>query len=323
MNGLISLFQRISILAITLTLITVLSFIMMKLAPGDPTQFLFEPGVSVQDIHQLKSQLGLNDSVTQQYLQWITHLIHGDFGVSLINRQPVLSLILERLPATLLLTLTALALTLIIGISLGIIAAVYNGKLIDRIITLLNFIGMSTPTFWFALMAMLAFSLWLPIFPALGMKTPFINEQPIINQILDIGWHLVLPVTTLMIGSLASITKYTRDNLIKTLTEDYIRTAKAYGFSQSFILFKYALKNTALPIITILGLEIPGLFGGAFIIEKIFAWPGMGRLGVDAIFSRDYPLIMGILIFSSLLVITGNMLADIFYRIIDPRIHHA
>lgn len=300
-----------------LFLISLISFFLMKLAPGDPVQMMLDPNVTASDLIQLKKNLGLDLPLWQQYGLWLKNILQGNLGVSLVTSRPVLEMILERLPATLLLMVSAFVVTLVIAIPLGIQSAQKQNTPVDHGITFLSFISMSIPSFWLALMMMLFFSLWLGIFPTSGMYS---LETPWYLRPLDILWHLILPVMVLSVGELAVYIRYLRASMIGVLKQNYIRTAHAKGLDWDTVIKKHALKNALLPLITILGLSLPGLFGGAFIIEKIFSWPGMGMLGINAIFARDYPLIMGMILFSSFLILLGNLLADLAYSWADPRI---
>jgi len=289
----------------------------MKLAPGDPVQMMIDPNITASDLIQLKKNLGLDLPLWQQYFIWLKNILSGNLGTSLVTSRPVLEMILERLPATLLLMVSSFIVTLVIAIPLGILSAQKQNSLTDHGITFLSFISMSIPSFWLALMAMLFFALWLGVLPSSGMYN---LETPLWLRPLDILWHLILPVLVLTIGELAAYIRYLRASMVGVLKQNYIRTALAKGLDEKTVIQKHALKNALLPLITILGLSLPGLFGGAFITEKIFSWPGMGMLGINAIFSRDYPLIMGLILFSSFLILLGNLLADLAYSWADPRI---
>jgi len=297
--------------------ISLISFFLMKLAPGDPVQMMIDPHITASDLLQLKKNLGLDLPLWQQYLVWLKNILMGNFGTSLVTSRPVLEMILERLPATLLLMVASFGVTLVIAIPLGIKSAQSQNSLVDHSITFFSFITMSIPSFWLALMLMLLLALWIPILPSSGMYN---LETSLWLRPFDILWHMILPVLVLTIGELAAYVRYLRASMIGVLKQNYIRTALAKGLDSKTVIQKHALKNALLPLITILGLSLPGLFGGAFIIEKIFSWPGMGMLGVNAIFARDYPLIMGLILFSSFLIMLGNLLADLAYSWADPRI---
>jgi peptide/nickel transport system permease protein len=241
--------------------------------------------------------------VIVQYFVWLKNAARLDFGSSYITGKPVVQEIFERLPNTLLLMGISFFFILLISIPAGVISAVRKGSLFDNLFTVISFIFMSIPSFWLALVLMMIFSL------RLGWLPPFGN--------------IVLPCATMVITGLAGITRYQRASMLEVLKSEYIKVARAKGLPEWMVIYKHALRNALIPIVTLLGLSLPDLFGGAFIIETIFAWPGMGRLGVSAVFSRNYPMIMGITVFTAILIVLGNLLADIGYAIVDPRIRYA
>ncbi|MDD5594562.1 MAG: ABC transporter permease [Candidatus Margulisbacteria bacterium] len=282
--------------------ISLISFFVMHLAPGDPTALFIDPNVKPEELLRVRANWGLDQPVYVQYFLWLKNACLLDFGRSYTTSQPVIYEIAQRLPVTLMLMVPAFILTLLITIPLGVISAVRKGSWFDNLVTFFSFTGMAMPTFWLGLMLMLLFSVKLHWFPAVG--------------------NIILPLITMTIGNLAGLTRYQRAAMLEVLHQDFIRTARAKGLPESIVIFKHALRNALIPTVTILGLSLPDLFGGAFIIETIFAWPGMGRLGVQSIFQRDYPVIMGIVMFSALLIIIGNLLADIGYSLVDPRIRY-
>ncbi len=296
------IFKRLLQLIPLLIGVSLISFFVMHLAPGDPTALFTDPNIDPADLVRIRANWGLDKPVIVQYFYWLGNVVRGDFGTSYMTGRPVMQEILERLPATLLLMGTTYFFTILITIPLGVFSAVKKNKWQDNLITIISFAGMATPTFWLGLMLMLLFAVKLDWLPALG--------------------NLTLPVITMVIGSLAGLTRYQRASMLEVLNQDYIRTARAKGLPERVVIFKHALRNALIPIVTILGLSLPTLFGGAFIVETIFAWPGMGRLGVTAIFQRNYPLIMGIVMFSAILILMGNLLADIGYALVDPRIRY-
>jgi peptide/nickel transport system permease protein len=309
------------LLAIPLIIVmTFIAFLIMKLAPGDPANMYMDPSVSAQDVIQLKKNLGFDKPVGIQYVIWLKNILKGNMGYSYITSKSVFASITERLPATLLLSVSSMLLIIISTFPLGIIAGAKKGSFFDNAVTVLSFLGLSIPTFWLGLMFILFFSLKLDLLPTAGFMNPSLTNASFLIKAFDIGKHMLLPLLTILIGGLAVLTRYHRSGIINILEMDYIKAARARGLSETRILFKHAFKNAALPIITILGLSLPGLIGGSFIIEYIFSWPGMGQLGVSAIFARDYPILMGTILFSSALIIMGNLLADIAYAWIDPRI---
>ena len=294
--------QRLLQLIPLLIGISLISFFVMHLAPGDPTSLFIDPNVNPVELARVRANWGLDQPITVQYITWLWHAIRFDFGTSYLTGQPVITEIAERIPNTLILMISSFILTLLITIPIGVISAVKKNSWFDNFFTVFSFAGMAIPSFWLGLMLMLLFSVQLRLLPTTG--------------------NIVLPLITMTIGSLAGLTRYQRSSMLSVLDQDFIRTARAKGLSERVVIFKHALRNALIPIVTILGLSLPELFSGAFIIETIFAWPGMGRLGVQAIFSRNYPLIMGIVVFSSILIVMGNLLADVLYALVDPRIRY-
>lgn len=294
--------------------ITIISFILMHLAPGDPLQAYISPNMNVEDIERIRESLGLNDPIIVQYFKWLFNTIQGNLGYSMVNSKPVLDLILERLGPTILLSGSALIISIMISIPVGLISGYKKNSIIDKVLNVVSYIGISIPSFWFAMMLIYVFSIKLNIFPSVGMRTIGVDTT------LDLINHLILPVTVLSFYNLSVYIRYIRSSTIEQLKQDYVTTQYAYGASTKDILFKHVLKNTLLPVITIFGMSLPSIFTGAFITETIFGWPGMGQLGVNAIFGYDYPVVMGITLFSSAMLIIGNLIADILYAMVDPRI---
>lgn len=294
--------------------ISIVSFLLIKLAPGDPVQAYITPEMGPTDIERIRENLGLNDPIHIQYIRWLKNVLKGDLGYSLVNHRPVLIQIKERLPATIGLMSTSLIFSMIVGIIVGLLSAANQNKLFDRIVTLISYLGISIPSFWFAMMLILLLSLKLKLLPSIGMRTIGVHST------WDLIKHAIMPTLVLSIQNIAVIARYIRSSTISQLKEDYVIVQLAAGASRNEILYKYVLKNAILPVITILGMSLPSLVSGAFITESIFGWPGMGQLGVTAIFSYDYPLIMAITMFSSLILILGNLLSDVLYSVVDPRI---
>lgn len=297
-----------------LIVISIVSFLLIKLAPGDPVQAYITPEMNAVDIERITHNLGLDKPIHIQYFNWLKNALQGNLGFSLVNHRPVVDQIIERLPATLGLMGAALLLSMIIGIPLGLLSAQYQNKFFDNITTLFSYIGISIPSFWFAMMLIYTFSLKMEFLPSIGMRSIGVNTT------WDLIKHGIMPTIVLSLQSTSVITRYIRSNTISELKEDYVTVAYASGARKSEVLYKYVLKNSILPVITILGMSLPGLVSGAFITETVFGWPGMGQLGIKSIFSYDYPLIMAITLFSSLLLIVGNLLSDILYGVADPRI---
>lgn len=302
--------------------ITLMSFFVIHLAPGKPTdlQTNLNPKVSYEARARLEKLYGLDKPIHVQYLVWFKRFITFDFGRSYVDDRRVSEKIVERIPVTLLINISSLILILAIGIPLGIISAVKRGTLMDRVTTIFVFTGFSTPEFWLALLLMSLFGISLGWLPISGIKSLDFEYFNFVGKVLDVGKHIILPVAIAAFGSLAGISRYMRSSMIGILHQDYIRSARAKGLSEKEVIYKHALKNALLPVITILGLSIPGLIGGSVIFESIFAIPGMGRLFYDSVMARDYPTIMGVLSIGAILTLLGNMLADIAYSYADPRI---
>lgn len=265
-----------------------------------------------EQIEDLKEEYGLNGNLAEQYWHWLSHVLHGDLGTSIVRHRPVTDLIAERLPATLMLMGCALVIAIVVAIPMGLLAGLH--KKLDRVISTIIYLGISIPPFWFAMIMVLVFALGLHWFPTGGMRTLNVNTTS------DLIWHMVLPAIVLSLNNMAVFTKYIRSNTISQLEEDYVVTARSKGTNKRKILFKHVLKNCLLPIITLVGINIAGLVCGSFVIENIFSWPGIGRLCMEAVGNRDYPVIMGYTMFSCLILILGNLLADVLYAVADPRI---
>ncbi len=262
--------------------ITILSFIIMKLSPGDPLANFVNPSISMQDLEQSRDALGLNDSLYVQYFKWIGQVLHGNFGYTYSGNHSISALIWERLPNTLILTFSAFVLSFVIGIPVGVIGAVKKNTRIDYNLTILSLVGVAIPSFFFGLLVIFFFSLTLGIFPSGGMVNIRAGYAGFAYYI-DVLHHLILPAVVLSLGNIASVSRFTRSNMLDVLKEDYIRTAKAKGLKNKVITYKHALRNALIPVVTIFGLSIPFLFSGAYISESIFNWPGMDNWG-----SRQY-----------------------------------
>lgn len=306
-------------LVLVLIVLTIIFFI-LKLAPGDPMARYFNPEISPETVELMRERLGLDRPVHEQYLRWVGSFIRGDFGVSLTYNVPVRGLLAETIPNTLRLTVAALLLQILIGIALGILSAARRYSLFDKVNTVAALFVYSIPSFWLALMLILLFSLKLGLLPSSHMESIGAAEMTGLALFADRLRHLILPAFVLGIASAASTARYMRGSMLDVLKEDYIRTARAKGLAEGSVLIKHAFKNAALPIVTIVGFSLPFLLGGAVVIEKIFSWPGMGRLTVDAIYARDYPVVLAVSFAVACMVIAGNLLADIGYALLDPRV---
>lgn len=304
--------------------ISILSFGIIRSAPGDPTGVYIDPNKpppSKEDLARLRSDLGLDDPLPVQYWQWLENAVRGDFGFSLSARRPVEEEILDRLPNTLLLGGASLLVTIFLSIPIGILSAVYRYTLLDYLVTFISFVGLSVPGFIVALFIIQVFGVELGWLPITGMRNVR-EEYEGWAKVRDVGEHLILPTVALSAASLARWVRYQRSSLLDTLSQDYIRTARAKGARERRVLFLHALRNAILPMITLIGLSIPNLVSGAFIIEFVFGWPGMGLLAVNAALKRDYPIIMGVTMLSAIFIVLGNFVADVAYHWADPRIRY-
>lgn len=316
--------RRVLYLIPTLWGITILSWGLMQLAPGGPLDQMvaFNVKVSPEVKARLTHELGLDQPWYRQYGRWLKRLSRLDFGQSFKDGQPVLRKIMARLPATLLLNSLAIGVILGLAIPLGVYAAVRQGGWFDRMTTVWVFVGYSTPTFWLALLLMMLLGLklgWLPIsrLTSLGFQ-----ELPWWAKPSDLIRHLILPVFVLAFTGVAGLSRYARASMLEVIRKDYIRTARAKGLPESQVVFRHALRNALIPIVTLLGFLVPDLIGGSVIVETLFAYPGMGRLGYEAIMTRDYFVVMGVVIISAGLTVLGNLLSDISYAYVDPRIRY-
>ncbi len=308
--------RRLLILPLLMLGISLVVFILVQLAPGDPITAQYGLKLAELDtatVERLREDLGLNDPVMVQYGRYLWRLVQGDFGQSLTSRTPVLTEISARYPATMELALVAMILVVLVSIPLGVVSALKRGTLVDNFLMAGALFGVSIPSFWFGIMAILVFGLWLGWLPISGR-----GSGPVFDRLE----YLVLPSVTLAIGLMGINSRMVRSSMLEVLGLDYIRTARAKGVRPAVVIAKHAIRNALIPVITILGLQFAGLLGGAIIIETIFAWPGIGRLAVNAIWRRDYPVIMGTVLIFSFTFILANLLIDILYTILDPRIRY-
>ena len=303
--------------------ITVLSFWVIHLAPGSPTdmQTTLNPMAGEAARVRLEKLYGLDKPVHIQYLHWMGRIVRLDFGRSMSgDHRPVWDKIKERLPLTLSLNIIAMLLILGISIPIGVISAYYQGGWFDRISTVFVFVGFAMPGFWLALLLMLLLGIAYPLFPISGLTSLGFASLSWWDKLLDLASHLALPLLVYTITGLAGMSRFMRSSMLEVLRQDYILTAKAKGLPTRTVIFRHGLRNALLPVITLLGLSVPGLIGGSVIIESIFALPGLGQLFYQGVMARDYPLIMGNLVLGAVLTLAGNMLADFGYSLADPRI---
>ncbi|MBI3252894.1 MAG: ABC transporter permease [Candidatus Omnitrophica bacterium] len=302
--------------------ITLISFAVIHLAPGGPTDIYSQmnPKVSAEAAEKMQKLYGLDRPLLEQYGSWAKRVFFFDFGRSFRDGRPVTKKIAAAIPVTLLMSVLSLLFILAAGIPLGIYGAVHEGTRRDGVLSAVLLAGFSLPVFWAALLAMSYFGVGLRVLPVAGIHSLFFDEMTFFEKIRDVAWHLILPVSLSALAGLAGISRFMRANLIQVLKENYIRTARAKGLSERKVLYGHALPNAILPLLTLLGLSVPGLLGGSVIFESIFSIPGMGRLFFDSVFARDYPVIMGVLVLGAILTLLGNFLADWAYAACDPRI---
>jgi peptide/nickel transport system permease protein len=321
------LFQAVPLVFGILTLV----FVLMHAAPGDPTAMYLRPSVAPEVLEQMRQNWGLDQPIHIQYLRWMKSFLTGDFGVSLTQNRPVAAILSERIPNTLILSGTAIVLIFSIGIVIGIVQAVRQYSLLDSLLTIGALFIYSMPSFWLGLMLILIFAFkvyqvdWWPDalrFPASGMTSVNYDLLGGWEKLVDRLRHLALPSIALGVSSAASVSRYMRSSMLEVIRQDYIRTARAKGLPESSVILKHALKNALLPVITLLGLYLPFLFSGAVLVEVVFAWPGMGKVIVDAIYQRDYPVVMATTFVFAVIVVVANLIADLLYAVVDPRIRY-
>ncbi|WP_448337807.1 ABC transporter permease [Chloroflexus aurantiacus] len=316
------LLRRLLQAVLTLFVVSLILFGLISVTPGGfMTVYAEKSDMTAADLARIRANLGLDDPVPVRYVKWLGNLLKGDWGRSLTSKRPVLEEIGSRLPNTLLLMSLMLICTLLVAIPLGILSAIRQYSLLDNVLTTVAFAGQSLPVFWFGLLLIIVFSVLLrgpdgkPLLPGSGMYTlgePF--------SLWDRIRHLILPVTMLTFVSAAEYMRYMRSAMLDVIHEDYIRTARAKGIREWIVIYKHALRNAIIPLVTLLSLDLPSLFAGALFTETIFAWPGIGRLYFTAALKNDYPLVMAILTIYSALIILSNLLVDLIYAMLDPRI---
>lgn len=299
-----------------LGLVSGVGFAVLHLAPGGPAAiYALTPSMSAEDLARLTRELGLDRPVPEQYLKWIRGVLTGNWGRSYRDGRLVLEIIGERIPATLLLMGSAFGLAVGLGLAAGIVSAVRQYSLFDHLLTFVSMVALSIPTFWLGLMAIYVFAVLLRVLPPGNMGTIGADFA-----LLDRLRHLILPAATLGLVMVATWSRYTRASMLDVIREDYVRTARAKGMPGGAVILKHALRNALIPLITLAGLQLPMMLSGALVAETVFTWPGMGRLFVDSIGYRDYPVLMGLLMLTALLVVAGNLVADLIYAAVDPRV---
>ena len=308
---------------LTLFLASALSFAVIQLAPGNYLDTLRQnPTISQETLVALEQQFGLDKPAIEQYWRWLVQVVtQFDFGVSFVYSRSVTSLLLERIPATLLLAVASILITWTVAIPLGIVSAVKQNTGVDKTLRVLSYFGQGFPSFITALLLLIVAQYTSPLFPVGGMTSINYAQLSPLGKILDLGWHMILPVTALTITSFAGLQRLTRGQLLDVLRQDYIQTARAKGLPENRVLYVHALRNAINPLITLLGFEFASLLSGAFIAEYFFNWPGLGRLILQAVQAQDLYLVMASLMMGATMLIIGNLLADLLLKVVDPRIN--
>jgi peptide/nickel transport system permease protein len=313
--------RRLVQAVLTLLGITMLTFVLVRLAPGDPVSMMVAGSgeMSAEDIAALRAAYGVDEPIPQQYLRWLGRLAQGDLGYSLLSKRPVGQMIAAALPNTVQLSLLALLVALVVGVPLGVVAALKRGSWVDQAIRILSVGGHAIPPFWLGLLFILTLSVQLRLFPVGGMLTIGASEWDIGNRLA----HLVGPVLTLSLAGIANYTRYLRTEVLDVLAQDHVRTARGKGLSERRVVLMHVLRNSLTPVVTALGGVLAALVSGALVVEQVFAWPGMGRLAFEAARGKDYPVIMGVVVLTSALLLVSYLIRDILYGVVDPRVSRA
>ena len=308
--------RRLLIALPVILLITVIMYLIVNLAPGDPIDMLIgDQGLAPDEIEKMRASLGLNEPIHIRYLKWLTQLLQGNLGFSYLDRQPVFDRLFERLVPTFTLMIFVILVAYIVAVPIGVVSAIRQYTWVDYVATGVAFFGVSFPNFFSGLVGIYFFSLVLGWLPTGGLESIGLGFD-----LSDRLQHLLLPGLVLAFREVGVLVRYTRSSMLDVIRQDYVRTARAGGLSEWQVIFGHALRNALLPLITMLGLTIPRLFAGVVIIEQIFQWPGMGRLAIEAIIGRDYPVLMGLTLCTAVMVLGSNLLADVLYGMADPRI---
>ncbi len=319
------LLKRLLLMLPMLLGITMISFAMMNLVPGEPAMMYIdterEPPTP-EKIAEINQMLGLDKPIVIRYGIWLKGILSGNFGYSLMTRQPVLKEISARIGTTVSLSLLSMMVSVLFGILIGVYCAVKQYSFADYLLSTVSFVWISIPSFWLAMMMILLFTNTLRWLPSVGLNDMYLKNPTFWQALVDRARHVIMPVMAMSLSSIGGWARYQRSSFLDVKNQDYIRTARSKGLPERTIIFRHALRNAALPIITMLGMTLPGLIGGSMIVENIFGLPGMGRLAMTAIEARDYPVIMGITLMSSILVLMGSFLADLLYAVVDPRIRY-
>jgi peptide/nickel transport system permease protein len=313
--------RRVAISIPVLLGISVATYLFLVLAPGDPLTAMLNPeqiaSLGPDWVERRREAMGLNDPFPVRYGKWLSEVVQGNLGYSYRGGQPVAEMIAERIGPTLRLMATVLVFAIALGVPLGVLSALRQYSWLDNVITLLGFAAVSVPSFFLALGLIYVFALKLRWLPTVGMNS--VGLPPTFSDSVS---HLFLPVLALGLAQAAPLIRYVRSSMLESIHQDYVSVARAKGLSEPTVMLRHALRNVLIPLVTIIAIEVPGLFGGTVIVEQIFAWPGMGTLAITSVFGRDYPVIMGITLIGAVMIVISNLLADILYAVIDPRIRY-
>jgi len=301
--------------------ILIIGFLAVHLTPGDPAQYIAGEGATEEQVALISHTLGLDKPLLDQLVTYFQNLLVGNLGYSFLEMRPVTNIIVERIANTLMLVFAALMLAVVLGVTLGVLGASKPYSLLDTSVTIVALTGYAMPAFWLAQMLLIGLAVFYPIFPAGGMTSVRVSMTGW-SYIVDVMWHMVLPVATLFLVFVAEQFRFTRGSMLEVLSQDYITTARCKGVSERWVLFKHALRNALLPLVTVTGLRMGNVFTGAVLVEIVYGWPGVGRLMYDSVFARDYPVILGCFVFISMFVIVSAFITDIVYALLDPRIRY-
>lgn len=308
--------RRLAQMIPVLLLVSVVVFLLLQLIPGDPALAMLGDGATPEAVAAMHHRLGLDKPIYVQYLRWLEHAVQGDFGRSVSSNKPVMEALWQRLPVTIELTVLSVVISLVIAIPAGIVAATKRNSRLDSVLTTISMLGVSLPHFFVAILLILLFSQYLGWLPPIGYK-------PLQDDPTESLRRMILPAITLGTGLSAIVMRMTRSSLLEVMSKDYVRTARAKGLSEAKTVRRHALKNALIPVITVVGLQIGGLLGGTIITETIFALPGVGRLLIDSIFQRDYPMVQGVVLFAALAYLLTSLIVDVAYALADPRIRYS
>lgn len=310
------IFSRFLNMIPTLFIVAVIVFLITRMIPGDPAAVMLGPQASVEEVEALTEELGLNQPLFAQFTEYIGNILKGDFGTSLTYKQPIVDIIMDRFPNTIILAFSALLIAFLIGVPAGIISASKHNSILDYSVMLISLVGVSMPVFWLGIMLVLYFSVNLGWFPATGMGSMSDGFIPFIK-------HLILPSITLATIPMAEFARITRSSMLEVVSQDYIKAARSKGLSEWIVILKHAFKNALTPLLTILGLQVSMMLGGAVLTETIFSWPGMGLLIIDAIEKRDFIVVQSTVLFIAFIFVVVNLIVDILYKVVNPRVDYS